>query len=164
MANLDLYLIRHGLAAERGTFAEDGDRPLTEAGQQKTQQVAKHLRALDLKFNFLLTSPLVRAHQTAAILVAAGLAPQLSIVDYLAPGGNLSDWLTWLRTVDVSCVALVGHEPDLSTWAERLLWGESHGVLTLKKAGVIGLSLPGDRDPLGRSTLFWLTPPRFLLE
>jgi phosphohistidine phosphatase len=56
----------------------------------------------------------------------------------------------------------VGHEPNLSLWAETLLWGKTNGVLTLKKAGVLGLTLP-EQTPIGNSTLFWLTPPRFLL-
>ncbi|QZZ20655.1 phosphohistidine phosphatase SixA [Leptothermofonsia sichuanensis E412] len=164
--SLELYLIRHGLAGERGTYTNDDERPLTEEGRQKTRQVARRL--LDLKFQFdqILTSPLVRAKQTAEILVQAGLSQQLQTVECLAPAGQLEAWLEWLQTWQPPRnprLALVGHEPDLSEWAEILLWGTAKGVLTLKKAGIIGLMLPDSRSPVGKSQLFWLTPPRFLI-
>ncbi len=163
-----LYLIRHGIAAERGTYAEDGDRPLTAAGLQKTRQVAQRWLELGVRCDRLLTSPLVRAHQTAELLVEIGIAPKLHVVDYLAPNGKMADWLTWQQSTPVlNAIGLVGHEPDLSTWAEHLLWGDfpaPQGALTLKKAGIIGLSLPDSGSPLGHSSLFWLTPPRLLLD
>ncbi len=165
MATIDLYLIRHGLAAERGTYTNDGDRPLTEAGYKKTRQVAKRLLDLNLRFDQILTSPLVRARQTADILVDIGLGKTLQEVGYLAPGGNIHAWVDWFHTwkdTNPSCIALVGHEPDLSEWAEILLWGKASGVLVLKKAGVIGLTLPLDGSPIASSQLFWLTPPRLL--
>ena len=162
---IDLYLIRHGLAGEHGSYANDEERPLTDEGKQKTQQVAKRLYALTLRFDLILTSPLVRAHQTADLLLKAKLSQELQVSSHLAPGGSLDQWLQWLkheRSPDITTLALVGHEPNLSTWAEMLLWGESKGVLSLKKAGVIGLTLP-EKDCLGNSAFFWLTPPRFLL-
>lgn len=162
-----LFLIRHGLAGEHGSYANDAERPLTREGQQKTRQVAKRLRKLDLTFDRLLTSPLVRARQTAEILLEAGLAEQLEEVAYLAPGGDLQAWAEAWQTGTfgpIASLALVGHEPDLSTWAEILLWGQSQGIFTLKKAGIIGLSLPQAGSPIGQSQLFWLTPPRYLLD
>jgi len=53
--------------------------------------------------------------------------------------------------------------PDLAAWAETLLFGEAHGRLVLKKAGILGLTLPAAGSPLGRCSLFLLTPPRLLL-
>jgi phosphohistidine phosphatase len=166
MKPVELYLIRHGLAGEFGSYADDRDRPLTPEGKTKTQQIAQRLRELNLQFDLVLTSPLVRAQQTAEILLTAGLATQLETADYLAPAGKISTWLAWLPSWQASgatCLALVGHEPDLSSWAETLLWGKAIGALTLKKAGVIGLSLPAKGSPVGNSSLFWLTPPRLLL-
>jgi phosphohistidine phosphatase len=171
MAILTLYLIRHGLAGERGSDDADAERPLTDEGKKKTRQVAKRLDALNLKFDLILTSPLIRAQQTAEILVSVGLSHQLQQSEHLAPGGYMDAWLAWLQTwrqtrsaeVD-SNLALVGHEPDLTTWAEMLLWGAAKGAISLKKAGVIGLTLPENEFPIGRSCLFWLTPPRFLLN
>jgi phosphohistidine phosphatase len=162
---MKLYLIRHGLAGQQGDYANDNERPLTEEGKRKTRQVAKRLHELGLKFDLILSSPLVRAKQTAEILQAEKLGKSLEIVDYLAPDGDIQVWLNWLvpwRAPDKT-LALVGHEPDLSTWAELLLWGEARSVLVLKKAGTIGLALPDEGTPIANSDLFWLTPPKFLL-
>lgn len=166
---LELYLIRHGIAAERGTYADDDARPLILKGERKTQQVAQRLKELGITFDLILTSPLIRARQTADILQSGGLAPAVHIFDPLAPGGNcdraLADLETLLKSLDhPTRIALVGHEPDLSTWAEQLIGNETVGHLQLKKAGIIGLTLP-DTLPaaLGNSELFWLTPPRLLL-
>lgn len=165
--SLELYLIRHGLAGEHGSYANDDERPLTHEGKQKTRQVAKQLHTLKLRFDLILTSPLVRARQTADLLLEAKLAHDVQESSDLAPGGNLTTWLTWLQTWQSpqnKALALVGHEPALSTWAETLLWGETKGALVLKKAGIVGLTLPDQQSPIGNSSLFWLTPPRFLLQ
>jgi phosphohistidine phosphatase len=162
-----LYIIRHGIAVDRGEGINEADRPLTPKGRQKTQAVAQRLKILGIEFSEILTSPLARARQTAEILLREGLSAQVNVTDTLAPGGSFSDWLDWLkvynRSGEETAIALVGHEPDLSQWAERLLWGEVRGVLLLKKAGIIGLTIPEDIDPVGNTVLFWLTPPKFLL-
>jgi phosphohistidine phosphatase len=163
---LELYLIRHGIAAERGTYANDADRPLTEPGIKKTQQIAQRLRSLGVQFDLILTSPLVRAHQTAEILQKENLAPKLQISNDLAPEGDFKAWLNWLqewRKNGGSQLAIVGHEPDLGEWAESLVWGEIRHQLIVKKAGVIGLLLPERGSPVGQSQMFWLSPPKFLL-
>jgi phosphohistidine phosphatase len=163
--DFELYLIRHGLAGEQGTYPNDDERPLTMEGQHKTKQVAKRLVEFDLQFDLMLTSPLVRARQTAEILIDAGLGHQLQESIDLA-SGDLDSWLTWLKSWEpgnLRRLALVGHEPSLSEWAESLIFGRSVGVFQLKKAGIIGLSLPDQIDPVGQSTVFWLTPPRFLI-
>lgn len=162
---MELYLIRHGLAGEFGSYPDDRDRPLTEAGKKKTQLVAERLKTLSIQFDQVLSSPFARAWQTAEILLQVGLSNRLEVADYLAPAGEMSAWLNWLltwKTGSQGTLALVGHEPDLSRWAEILLWGEYKGVITLKKAGVIGLAVP-DSEPVGNASLFWLTPPRLLL-
>jgi phosphohistidine phosphatase len=55
----------------------------------------------------------------------------------------------------------VGHQPDLTDWAEQLIWGEIKEKLILKKAGIIGLSVPPIASPLGHSQLFLLTSPKW---
>lgn len=162
---LDLYVIRHGLAGESGSYPNDDERPLTDEGKQKTRQVANRLAELELKFDLIQTSPLVRARQTADILLDVGLAKQLTESAYLADG-NLDGWLSWLQTWEPGSrrqLAIVGHEPSLSRWAETLAFGKSNGAFELKKAGIIGLSLPDQMNPVGRSIVFWLTPPQFMI-
>ncbi|MEB3831958.1 phosphohistidine phosphatase SixA [Phormidium sp. CCY1219] len=161
-----VYLIRHGIAANREDYPQDEARPLTKEGIRKTRKVANRLQELDLQFDVILTSPLVRAKQTAEILQTAGLGSQIKESTSLSPAGDLNNWLNWYRKWRQSggqCVALVGHQPDLGNWAEILVWGEARERLVVKKAGVIGVMLPETGDPVGNSSMFWLTPPKLLL-
>ncbi|WP_299485754.1 phosphohistidine phosphatase SixA [Acaryochloris sp. IP29b_bin.137] len=164
--SLKLYFIRHGIAEERQPHVLDEQRALTTKGREKTQKVAQRLQTLGLHFDDLQTSPLVRAHQTAEILQQQGLVNAIHISDVLSPEGSCQDWLDWLQTwrkLGLASLALVGHEPNLSEWAEILVWGQPRQQLVLKKAGMIGLLLPEQTNPVGQSTLFWLTAPKLLL-
>ncbi|BAZ28817.1 phosphohistidine phosphatase SixA [Cylindrospermum sp. NIES-4074] len=164
---MELYLIRHGIAEDREAGIKDEDRKLTKEGRQKTEKIAQRLVTLDLHFDLIITSPLVRAQQTAEILIGAGLSSQLEQSSHLSPEGNINNWLAeWLeprKYPQKTQLALVGHEPNLSNWAEILLWGEAKERLVLKKAGMIGIKLPEIGSPWGRSHMFWLTPPKYLL-
>lgn len=160
----ELYIIRHGIAADRQDFETDEARPLTREGDRKTQKIAKRLEEFGLNFDVIFTSPLLRARQTAAILQDVGLGKQIWECPALAPDGHIHDWLSQVAELtDCKSIAIVGHQPDLGNWAELLVWGEVKGNITLKKAGVMGITLPQSDSPIGRSSLFWLTPPRFLL-
>lgn len=163
---MQLYMIRHGIAADRGEYANDEDRPLTEEGDRKTAKIAKQLDKMQIHFDLLLTSPLIRAQQTAKILQKAGLAEQIQESPHLAPSGEIKDWLKLLepwRENGCTSLAIVGHQPNLGNWAEILLWGQATDSLSVKKAGIIGLNLPKLGSAIARSELFWLTPPKFLL-
>lgn len=165
---MELYLIRHGIAVDKGSDIPDEERTLTTQGRQKTQKVAKRLAALGLRFDLILTSPLVRSRQTAEILHNYGLSRQIKEAGALAPGGKIQDWLGWLGQWQQAAsgalsLALVGHQPNLAQWAEILVWGEVRDVIELKKAGIIGLKLPETESPVGQSQLFWLTQPKLLL-
>ncbi len=161
-----IYLIRHGIATERGTYRNDGDRPLTDAGIDKTKRVANRLLELDVTFDLILSSPLVRATQTAAILHAAKLSSSVALSEDLAPDGDMHTWLAWVKQWEQQggkTLAVVGHQPDLGNWAEMLVWGEVRARIVVKKAGIIGVECPDMDSPIGTGELFWLTPPRFFL-
>ncbi|MBF2087951.1 MAG: phosphohistidine phosphatase SixA [Synechococcales cyanobacterium K44_A2020_017] len=158
-----LYFIRHGIAADRSLYAQDSDRPLSEAGNQKTENIAQRLVSLGVTVDRILTSPLLRARQTAEILKAAGMSDRLEVLPFLSPGGRIQDALVWLEHCPAQSLALVGHEPDLGEWVESLVWGEPRQGLVVKKASIMGIQLPDGGDPIGQSQLFWLAPPRFLL-
>ena len=164
---MDIYLIRHGIAAERQDYNIDEQRPLTDKGRQRTKKVAQRLLSIGLHFELILTSPLVRAYQTAEILKNIGLSNQIQEFAPLAPGGDINTFVHWLSQLQYnsnqSCLALVGHQPDLGNWAEILVWGSSKERLIVKKAGVIGLKLPATLAPVGNSELFLLTSPKWLL-
>jgi phosphohistidine phosphatase len=179
MSLTETYFIRHGIAQARGEVADEA-RSLTPQGIDKTQRVAQRLVELGLQFDLLLTSPLVRAWQTAEILQAAGLTMRVKEFLPLSPAGDIVDWLSWLEgwqftflegaTAEPPSLAMVGHEPNLSQWAQQLVNGDSlsdrrepYDRWILKKAGIVGLELPKANDAIGNSRLFWLAPPRFLL-
>lgn len=161
---MKLYLMRHGLAIERGTYTEDCDRPLTILGKKKAQQVSQHLQKIGLEFDLILTSPLVRARQTAEILYNQSLSKNLVISPHLSPEGDLSQFLAWISPYikpDYKVIAL-GHQPDLGNWAEMLIYGQVKEAIILKKAGIIGLQLPETGEAIANSHLFWLTSPKLL--
>jgi phosphohistidine phosphatase len=175
-----LYLIRHaiaivGAASENencepttaDTIANDESRPLTKLGRKKMAQVADRLQESGLKFDLIMTSPLVRTRQTADILMDARLSPQLEISADLAPAGNLQSWLdTWAsRSTDrpVNTLAVVGHEPNLSEWAELLIFNKIYHQIILKKGGIIGLKFPDDRMTIGTAQLYCSIPPKYLI-
>jgi phosphohistidine phosphatase len=163
---MQIYFIRHGIAEERSSSQADAPRSLTDKGRAKSQYLAKRLGEIGVRFEVILTSPLVRARQTAEILLASGLSPQLEESPWLAPEGSLEDWLDWLARSEYNkedcCLALVGHQPDLGIWAQRLVWGQSQEKILLKKNGVIAVDLPSAVNPFGQGCLFLLTSPKWL--
>ncbi len=174
---LKLFLIRHGIAADRTGYIHDAERPLTTNGKIRTHQVATRLRDLEIQFDLILTSPLLRARQTADILVDAGCVAKtmagepysyfLQRFSALAPGGAIEHWFEWLERwqpdLPQASLALVGHQPDLGHWAEMLLWNAIGDRLILKKAGIIGIEIANPAQPLQQSRLFLLTSPKWLL-
>ncbi len=166
-----LYLIRHGIAEDPdplvpNSIASDEIRTLTKTGRKKFTQVAAKLQRLELNFDLIITSPLVRARQTAEILSDQQLSPKLEISQDLKPGGNLLTWLTtWnARPIDtaISRLALVGHEPNLSEWAELLVFGKVCHKLILKKGGVIGLKFPDRQVGIEIAQLHCVISPKYL--
>lgn len=164
---MKVYLIRHGIAGSRGTYADDEQRPLVKRGQDRTAQVAQRLFQGGLKFDLILTSPLVRAYQTAEILQQAGLTKTIEVFAPLKPDGAIAEWLEWLQQYQLehpnAKIALVGHQPDLGNWTEMLLWGTVKGQIEVKKAGVVGLKTPEIGTLISRCTLFLHIAPKFLL-
>jgi phosphohistidine phosphatase len=168
-----LYLIRHGIAADSDplaldSIASDELRPLTKIGRKKVEQVADKLTRLDLKFDLIMTSPLVRAQQTADIYMDRQISPKLEVNQDLKPSGSLQSWLTaWhaRSTADsFSTLAVIGHEPNLSEWAELLLFDQVYHQLILKKGGIIGLKFPEQRIEISMAQLYCLIPPKILLS
>ncbi|MCT0205953.1 histidine phosphatase family protein [Synechococcus sp. CS-602] len=174
MGTSQLLLLRHGLALDRELAGRlglaDQQRPLTEEGRQRTAWVVEKLVGLGLGCDQILSSPLLRASETADLALAGGLAPRLKQAPELAPEADPLDLLLpWLGAQPPlpgwRRLCLVGHEPDLSGLAARLC-GAPPGALRLRKAGVALLELPaGSPEPdgcLGRACLMLLLTPRSL--
>ena len=136
----ELVLLRHGIAEPRQAGQDHPDRPLTELGRQRTQRVMEALVRRGLRLDRLLTSPYLRALQTAQLALEAGLAPGLVVDERLQPGGAHETLLTRFD----GRLGLVGHEPDLGDLACALL-GSVPGSLVLRKAGVIQLRRSADQ-------------------
>jgi phosphohistidine phosphatase len=154
-----------GLNQSKAAYiAEISERSLTPEGSKKTRDIAQKLHKLGLKFDLLQTSPLLRAKQTAEIFAQTFGSP-MEISELLAPEGSFKDWIRWLLTWQEqghNSLGIVGHEPDLSAWAELLIFGEARGSLVLKKAGIAGIYIPEEGLPVGNSLLFFLIPPKLL--
>ena len=158
----ELYLIRHGLAEDRGdAWPDDAKRPLTEDGMARMRKAARGLARLGVTIDIVLTSPLVRARQTAEI-VAAGLDPRPSLVhaDALAPEGGFAAVLAELvKHARKTRIALVGHEPNIGELAARLL-GSRHAI-EFKKGAVCRIDVEA-LPPSGPGDLRWLLTPKVL--
>ena len=158
----ELYLIRHGLAEERGdAWPDDARRPLTADGMSRMRKAARRLARLGVSVEVVLSSPLVRARQTAEI-VAGGLDPHPSLVnvDSLAPDGTYAAVVADLEThARKTRIALVGHEPAMGELAARLI-GSRHPI-EFKKGAVCRIDID-DLPPGGPGDLRWLLTPKIL--
>lgn len=161
MAPSHLFFLRHGIALERGTLGiPDGDRPLTDKGRKRLTKVLKVFRRLKPPVNTIMSSPLVRAYQTAELAREILNIPGDILIDpSLKPGGSLKEFLQGLKNRQEDGVLLTGHEPDFSSWIEDLLGCENWGSIELKKGSLAHVTLDWSRDPLAAQLLF-LLPPR----
>src|SRR5689334_13536187 len=142
---MNLYLLRHGLAVEPGTpgFAKDADRPLTPKGERKLWKIAEAIEAMEITFDLILSSPYVRARQTAEIVAEAlNLRKTLEFSDALVPAGNVNRLIESLNQIEPSPenVLLVGHEPYLSELISMLVSGQAGFAVVMKKGGLCKLS------------------------
>lgn len=166
MGTLDVYLIRHAAAEERGfAWPDDDIRPLSAEGRAGMRKAARGLVRLGVTFNVILTSPLVRARQTAEVVAEAFDArPPIVVVDALAPGGRDADLLVELtRHSHRRAIAMVGHEPDLGELAVRLVGSER--ALAFKKGAVCRIdlgSIPESIPPAQPGILRWFLTPAVL--
>ena len=143
---MNLYHLRHGIAAERGSarYPNDADRPLTTEGRDKLTRIARALRALELEVDLVLSSPYVRARETAELVVkVAGLDRRVEFSDHLAADGDYRRLIAELaaRRPAPGNALLVGHEPYLSSLASFLLTGGPGLDLVLKKGGLCKLGI-----------------------
>lgn len=162
MPVLALYLIRHGIAAERGDqYPDDSKRPLTSDGIAALRKEVKALDALGEGFDHIVTSPLVRAKQTADVFVQhLDVKPSVTTSDALAPAGSPAGVVQEIvKHAKKGRIALVGHEPNLGELAARLIGSRS--PLVFKKGGICRIDfevLP----PKGAGQLRWLATPKML--
>ena len=155
-----LFLIRHGVAEERGdAWPDDAKRPLSEDGIERFQKSARGLARLDVWIDVVLTSPLVRARQTADILASAfDPRPSIITIDSLAPGGSYASLVADLEKHGRKTrIALVGHEPGIGELGARLI-GSRHSF-EFKKGAVCRIDVD-EIPPVGPGDLRWFLTPK----
>lgn len=161
---MQLYIMRHGIAALREKWiGPDEDRPLTRAGRARMRVAARGLRALNRRFDLIVSSPLVRALQTAEV-VARTFDHQspVEISPALAPGLQPEPLFQFLAGFpEAQRVLLVGHEPDLGNFALTLIAGAHSDCFPLRKGGVCRVDIERV-PPDGPGTLHWAVTPRIL--
>lgn len=162
---MEIYLLRHAVAVERGTRGViDEQRPLTPEGALKMRTAAQGMKNFGVEFDALLTSPLIRARQTADIVASVYNARNmLKELPALKPGVPVEKLWTALKPF-AHCrrLMLVGHEPDMSALASTLLTGRPAGMnLTFKKGGLCLIEIDS-LPPKAHGTLLWLITPKQL--
>lgn len=162
---MNLYLIRHAIAEEESPVVEDRLRALTEKGSKKMRNIAKGLKTLGLEFDYIISSPYVRAQQTAEILGDVfKLRKRIVISESIAPMGDPSQLLAEINEkYTVNSLAIVGHEPYLSNLISLLTAGGAPLEMTFKKGGVCYLTTD-DLHHTRKATLQWLLTPGVLVE
>jgi len=158
----ELYIMRHGIAAERtaATVMDDAKRPLTAEGKEKMLEITAGLDRMGMEVDWVVSSPLVRAVETAEI-AAGGLAskPPLDICEALRPGGSPEALITFLaKRSNRRRVLVVGHEPDLGELAARLIGAGRNANMPFKKGGCCLIAFREFPPKSPGRLMWWLTP------
>jgi phosphohistidine phosphatase len=169
---MDMFILRHGEAGKRltGGNSKDSERALTVAGQKEIAEIANSLKELDVKFDLIISSPLKRAHQTAAI-VAKTLKKEnkMEAWNELKPEGNKQELYRKLSSStqfkQYSSVLIVGHEPYLTDMISDIISdgkGGGGGHIILKKTGLARIGITSFTSSNLHGELKWLLTPRHL--
>jgi phosphohistidine phosphatase len=162
-----LLIVRHADAGDAEEFAKTGQpdsmRPLSRKGRKQMRRAARALAELVPDVEIVVASPFTRAVQTQALLVEGfGSRIPTQLTDTLEPDRPPGDFAGWLRGTDQrGTLAVVGHEPHLSTLATWLMTGETESRIQIKKGGACLLDLDGDARN-ATATLRWLLTPKQL--
>jgi len=149
---MQLYFLRHGEADWPGWTKPDDERPLTDFGKKEVRQVGRFLNRLKVKPNWVVSSPLPRALQTAEV-AAQQLKTKVRQDEALEPGFGIGELRTLLKRHGSKALMLVGHEPDFTSVISAL----TGASLKLSKAGVALVDFDPETE---KGRLLWLFPPK----
>jgi phosphohistidine phosphatase len=162
---VELYILRHGEAGKRiPSGSRDSERPLTVAGLEEVEEVASALDRLGVGFDFVATSPLKRARQTADAVAKVLKVKKGSVEEWseLEPEGRRADLYRKLSQFKPeSSVLVVGHEPYLSTMVSEIVFDGGNGRIVMKKAGLVKITI-ASFQPKIKGELRWLLTPKHL--
>lgn len=161
---MELYFFRHGIAVDRAdpNVTSDRDRPLTPDGMKKTHAAAEGLARMDIPFDKILTSPWIRALQTARILAEVlGMSDRVEELEELSGDRSVDDLLAGLtRHRAAQHLLLVGHQPLLGAGIAFLLTGGTGMEVDLKKSGACAIEV--DRLTSKSGAMRWMLTPKQL--
>lgn len=163
---MELYILRHGIAEPHAGVPGSGDteRRLTSEGVDKMRRAAKGMKALELSFDLILSSPLRRAKETAEIVAEEfNAAKKLQLIGALGPDGNPKELIDELRkhSRGAKKALIVGHEPYLSRLISLLISGDTRSSIEFKKGALCKLTA-GSLDYGRCAALEWLMTSRQL--
>ena len=158
---MDIYFLRHASAGEPKLIpSKDDERELDKLGIQQSHNVGRLLAAMELKLDAILTSPLPRASATARIVAEEiGHDQKVLVQAALEPGGSYEQFLSLLgRYKSGDAVMVVGHNPNLTEFLNRLLIGDdAPDAIELKKAAIAKVEKNGSF-----AVLKWCLPPKLV--
>lgn len=165
---MNIFVLRHGIAVDRGTdgFEKDSERPLTSKGKRQLRKSVAAMKKMKLRFDLILSSPYVRARQTAEIVAdELKLKKRLRLSDTLKsesrPETVIAE-ISRLKTMPENLL-LVGHEPYLSHLISRLVSGNGDLAMDFKKGGLCKLEVE-KLDGAASAQLAWLLTPKLMKE
>ena len=161
---MDLYLLRHGKAEPYGqAYPSDHLRPLMEKGKRRTKRSVKGMKAADVNVDLIVSSPILRARQTAEIVHdGLGIKKPIEYSDSLASGSVTGVMSAIQAYYSYDGVMLVGHEPTLSELISTMSSGMYHVAFNLKPGGLCKLRV--DTARIAQSaTIEWFVTPKQLV-
>ena len=157
---MEIYILRHGEAEPKNQGKPDEDRKLIAKGKRDVRAVVTAARNAKVVPQLILTSPLARAQETAAIAAGAFPSCPLAITDNLLPDAQpAAIWKEVCARPDVARVLLAGHEPHLSRLIAYLL--DVSLAIDLKKGALVRIDMESSESP-PRGVLKWILTPRLV--
>ena len=154
---MNIYLIRHGEAEKIEMGKKDFDRELTAAGRNKFRNAAEHWKNIIPSFDYIITSPLIRALQTAQILGDVfGYSKEIITDKKISPGGNTEALVEIANSLEGEEIVFVGHQPDFAEHLSKLLSREE--ILVEFKKGTIAKVSFNNKVRLSKGMLEFLIP------
>lgn len=161
---MKIYILRHGIALDRNdsSILSDANRPLVPIGIDKIQKIAEFIKKQNLNFECILSSPYLRAKETAKI-VSKKFGKGVEESENLTPIGSFDKLIKEIQTKNVDEILLVGHEPHLSLFISYLLVGDAGLALTLKKGGFCCVEF-SDKIEVKMGNLIYLLQPKQMIK
>jgi phosphohistidine phosphatase len=157
---MEIYFLRHASANHYDPTADDDKRPIDKTGEQQSQDVGRALAALGLKLDVMISSPLTRALQTAEIAASElGHKDKIVLDGALRPEASYEHFEALLaRYGKKKAIMVVGHNPSMTDFLNRMLSGESAEFIDFKKGAVAKV----ERDGSHPAVLKWCMTPKLV--